>query len=99
MDNKNLIIQLIQQDLKHNQLLSGLEAIGLESYHIHSLQIIDVVSKLMQVSASIIDDWDETYLELMQQASLYQITARGETLKPLAEVCYQQLKAMMDTGI
>lgn len=97
MKNERLIINLIQQDLKHNQLLSGLERIGLDGSDFHYLRILDIVSELMKVPEQISDDWGKLYIKFMEQAIQYKMTSRGETLKPLAEVCYNQLNALIET--
>ena len=49
MESKKLIIALIQQDLKHSQLILGLDDLGLEASDKHSLEMFDIVANLMQV--------------------------------------------------
>jgi len=49
MSQKELIISLIQQDLKHSQLILGLDELGMDASDKHSLEILDVVANLMQV--------------------------------------------------
>ena len=49
MSNKELIISLIQQDLKHSQLVLGLDELGMEASDKHCLDILDIVYNLMQV--------------------------------------------------
>lgn len=96
MNNKELIINLIQQDLKHNQLLSGLEKIGL-GVELHYLRILEIVSKLMNVPDGEVDDlWSELYIKFMQEAIQFEITSNADTLKPLAVTCYGRLKSLLD---
>lgn len=95
MKNKKLLIDLIQQDLKHNQLIIGLDKIGLEGSEIHNLRILEMVSKLMKVPKALQEDWTNAYMLCMEESVNYQITNRGESLKPLAEVCYLKLKSII----
>ena len=96
MNNKEFTIDLIQQDLKHNQLLSGLNKIGLEGSNQHSLRILEMVSKLMKVPKKANDDWCSIYIDCMEEAVNYEITNRGESLRSLAEVTYVKLKVVTD---
>lgn len=95
MKNKELLIDLIQQDLKHNQLIMGLDKIGLEGSEMHNLRILEMVSKLMKVPKALQEDWTNAYMLCMEESVNYQITNRGESLKPLAEVCYNRLKQLV----
>lgn len=45
---KELIIKLIAQDMKHNQLINGLEEIGLSDNENYTLDIVLVVLSLME---------------------------------------------------
>ena len=49
MSNKELIVSLIQQDLKHSQLVLGLDELGMEASDKHCLDILDIVYNLMKV--------------------------------------------------
>ncbi len=98
MKNKELIINLIQQDLKHNQLTAGLRRIGLEGDDIFYLGILELVAQLMKVPNELCigDRWNETYISFMDEAIHFEITDRSDSLRPLAEICYRQLKALID---
>ncbi len=98
MKNEQLIINLILQDLKHNQLLLGLEKIGLNVNDTHYLSILEVVFQLMKVPEQTLDDCGALYLNFMDQAIQYKMsdTVKQDTLKPLAEVCYRQLRGLID---
>lgn len=96
MSNKKLIIRLIQQDLKHCQLLYGLIKIGLNGNDKHHLQILDIVYDLMNVPKEIEYDWGSTYHNYMKQALLLEVGNNDTQLKPLAELCYKHLKMLVD---
>ena len=93
MDNRQLIISLIQQDLKHNQLTTGLAKLGLDP-DVHSLEIVEVVARLMGVEkGDVSDQWAKIYFSFLDQAYRFKISERAEELKPLAEECYDLLVA------
>lgn len=96
MGNKQLIIRLIQQDLKHCQLLFGLDKIGLDGNDKHHLQILDIIYDLMKVPQSIEFEWGATYQNYMKQALLLEIGNADTHLKPLAELCYKHLRMLVN---
>jgi len=51
----------------------------------------------MQVPEGKIEDrWTELYISFLDEASNYEITPTGESLLPLAELSYRQLKDFVD---
>lgn len=97
MINEDLIISLIQQDMKHNQLLTGLERIGFDCQGLFDLGLLEIVSNLMKVPEGRISDrWSAMYVSFMQEAPHYEVSCLGEALEPLAAICYKQLKALLD---
>jgi hypothetical protein len=86
---KELIIKLIQQDLKHNQLTGGLQKIGLKT-DVHHLELVEVIMALMDKSEDN-HQYLKTYFHFLNQAANYKITATADNLKPLAEKCYKEL--------
>ena len=64
----------------------------------HYLRIIELISKLMEVpqDRNIGDLWTETYMEFLEQAINYEVTSRGESLKPLAKSCYGRLISVLE---
>lgn len=96
MKKQEIILNLIQQDLKHNQLIIGLDKLGLEGSDIHNLRILEMVSKLMKVPKALQEDWTNAYRLCMEESINYQITNRGESLKNLAEVSYTKLKRILE---
>lgn len=92
MENRNLIINLIQQDLKHNQLTQSLLHIGLDQAGEHDLDILSIVAKLMGVPEDNIGNrWIGIYVSFMCEAHKKELSARGENLISLAEKCYEFL--------
>lgn len=98
MRNKQLIIKLIQQDLKHCQLLYGLNRVGLNGEDKHQLQLFDIVYELMKVPQNLEIDWGKTYQDYMKQALLLEIGSTDAHLKPLAELCYKHLRMLVNCG-
>lgn len=96
MENKELIISLIQQDLKHHQLVTGLDKIGLEAFDKHLLELFDVIYKLMEVPESAEYEWGKTYSNYMNFAINYEIESTSESLEPLAGGCFIHLQAIID---
>ena len=90
MENKDLILILIQQDVKHNQLTTCLSKLGLDP-EVHSLEI---VTRLMGVEkGDVSDQWAKIYFSFLDQAYRFKISERAEELKPLAEECHNLLVA------
>jgi hypothetical protein len=90
---KNTIVQLIKQDLKHTQLLEGMKTAGFKS-DLHYLDLSTIVAMMMGMpGGEASDQWAEVYLSFLQQATQYEITPAGENLDQLAEECYLFLKA------
>ncbi|PCJ94926.1 MAG: hypothetical protein COA50_11125 [Flavobacteriaceae bacterium] len=94
MHNKDLIVQLIQQDLKHSQLTQGLQKLGLNDSGIHCLDLISIVASLMGIpKGKIQDHWAAIYGSFLDEAHKHPISNLAEELKPLAEKCYDMLFA------
>lgn len=96
MSNKQLIVRLIQQDLKHCQLLYGLNRVGLDGGEKYHLQIFDIVYDLMKVPQSLEFEWGTIYQNYMKQAFLLEIGDTDAHLKPLAELCYKHLRMLVN---
>jgi hypothetical protein len=92
MEHRNLIIQLLVQDMKHEQLINGLSTLGFES-DFHSLELFFIIAELMGINKEQVShNWTDTYMGFMQQVNNYPITKNGENLLPLAEACYHFLQ-------
>ena len=109
MQNKELVISLIQQDLKHHQLIIGLENISSKAGRkagalirngsdLH-LDILDLWFDTMKVPESVEMDWGKTYTNYMNKALRYKIDATAEGIRQLAELCYTHLKCIVDLEI
>jgi hypothetical protein len=97
MNPQQLIVHLIRQDLRHHQLILGLEALGL-SVEMHYLELHGVIAQLMGIEGELSNEWLDTYMRCMERAPQYPITGRGDNLLLLAEECYQLLKACRDAN-
>lgn len=96
MENEALIIRLIQQDMKHHQLVAGLEHIGLNSDGIHYLQLMDIIAELMNTPKDKTgEEWYKVYLRFMNDVLNYPVNDNGKGLKILAELCYWQLVGVL----
>ena len=95
-ENKELIIQLLEQDLKHHQLTIGLQKLGLESEE-HELGIYKMVTEYMGIvkEEDTPDYWTELYLELMADVHKEQISGKVNAMRSLAEKSYEQLCACL----
>ncbi len=87
-----LIIELIHQDLKHNQLILGLDRLNLDAGYCHYLGIMDLIQTLMGVQDDEMDEFSGTYMAAMERSLEFPISRSGEELKPLAMECYKKLK-------
>ena len=85
---KHLIIELLVQDMKHEQLINGLYKLGFQS-DIYGLNISGVVAELLGIKEKDISwEWFEIYMDFIGKAKHYEITGRGKNLLSLAETCY-----------
>jgi len=87
-----LIIELVLQDLKHNQLGLGLDRLNLDAGYCHYLGILDLIQKLMEVPEESMDDFTATYMASMNRSLEFPISRSGEELRSLARECYDSLR-------
>lgn len=92
MDLDQLIIELILQDLKHNQLVLGLDRLNLDAGYCHYLGILDLIQRLMSVPDELMDEFTATYMGYMQGCLEFPISRSGEELRVLASECYDRLR-------
>ncbi len=96
MTNKELIIALIQQDLKHSQLILGLDDLGLSASDKHSLEMFDIVANLMQVPEGHVEsDWARVYLTYMSDSREVEIDHSTAPMLPYATSCYDDLNEVL----
>ncbi len=99
MTYKELIIKLIQEDLKHCQLVVGLDQLGLEASNNHCLELLDIVADLMQVPAGNLEfDWGRVYLTYMSECTGLEVESTSESLRPFAECCYSDLCEILSSA-
>lgn len=89
--HQHLAIQLIQADLKHNQLIGGLESLDLET-NSYFLDLYKPVAELMGLSEIVPEQWFQIYNHYLQQAYKYPISRAPNNLLPLAQECYKMLQ-------
>ena len=84
---KEIIISLIEQDLKHNQLLNGLYSIGLTDDDAYTLNLDLIISKLMG-NKNVSDTWLSLYHKTMLEVSNSSISKER---RKIAEELYEEL--------
>ena len=99
MTRKELIIKLIQQDLKHSQLIIGLDQLGLSASDRHCLELLDIVAELMKVPTGKLEfDWGRVYLTYMSECTGDEIASTCDSLRPYAHSCYNDLCGVLNTA-
>ncbi len=97
MKNRDLIINLIQKDLKHNQLVLNLNGIGLDCNGYYDLSMLRTVAKLMGIKeGSISDQFGDLYESYMQESVQNVITHNPKSFADMATKCYESLLACVD---
>ena len=89
MASPAIIKALILEDLRHNQLLYGLEKLGI-SMDEHHLCLLDVIVALLGVE-EVSDELGFLYIEFMQSSVELKIEPLGKNLKPIALECYEAI--------
>jgi len=99
MNNKELIISLIQQDLKHSQLVIGLDKLGLGASDRHCLQLLDIIAKLMNVPEGNVEiDWGKRYISLMSASVNFDIQSNSDDFLSYAEDCLVELSKVLNSS-
>ncbi len=66
MQKRELIISLIQQDIKHNMLMNGLYNLGLNDNQEYVLDIVSIVAEMMGIENGMVtDEWLDKYHSTM----------------------------------
>ncbi|WP_431163583.1 hypothetical protein [Flagellimonas beolgyonensis] len=97
MNNKMVVIRLIQQDLKHSQLTESLRHMGLDDGGLYSLDLMTLVAELMEVPLTKMDQFAAIYGRYLDQATKYPVTHLGEELWDNAEFLYLELSIVIDS--
>jgi hypothetical protein len=97
MNSKEIIIEVIKQDMRYNQYISALQNLGIEVYGFE-LDFGGIVIKLMKLK-EYPDSWLDLYVTYVSRSSEYEIIPFGNNLYPLDEECYNALKEFDNDGI
>lgn len=90
MNTEELIIKLIQQDMKHQQLVEYICKAGFET-ELHHLDIAHIVARLMGLQ-DIPDRWMEVYINCLGNTVHYPVTNDSGVFRGIAQECYMLLK-------
>ncbi|WP_343637516.1 hypothetical protein [Fluviicola sp.] len=86
---RDRIIALIAEDIKHNQLLSGLNSIGLTENDRYTLSLDLVIAEMMGYKHGMIpDNWLDVYHDSMLT---YPINLTAKEIRNRAVVLYNEL--------
>ena len=94
MTKKEAIIQLIKQDLKHQQIIQGIERMGFGAKDFHHFPIFEAIFRFIPLeNEDYIDRFSDTYMAIMKEAATLPVDAPYSALDPLAEQCYTVLQS------
>lgn len=86
--NKHLILQLLICELKHEQLLLGLQQAGF-NIDGRSLDIMEVVAELMGIPYDeLTDEWGMIYTGFMRKVRPYGMEGEEAYMQAYADACY-----------
>lgn len=72
METREFITRLIEQDIKHNQLINRLQSIGLSDNERYALGIVWLVADAMGIEeGEVPDNWLEMYYSVMLNVDQY----------------------------
>lgn len=92
-----LIEELIMQDLRHMQLIYGLESIGFTEDGYHDLELSYIIAELMGMRGEeLIDPFFSLYWDQIEKCKEYEMTYDRENLRPLAKEMYLRLKELKE---
>lgn len=94
--NKELLIEnLIMQDLRHMQLIYGLESIGFTEESFHSLDLCFIIAEMMGIiGEESIDRFFLVYRDQLSKCKELDMEGNRENLRPLAKESYLKLKKL-----
>ncbi len=97
MEQEQLIIQLIQQDLKHNKLTQSLLEIGLVDGGLYELEILTIVSQLMGVqNDALMDSFTAIYCSFLCDMGKINFSKLNNEIPAVANQCYGMLKSLIE---
>ncbi|WP_157373408.1 hypothetical protein [Algoriphagus terrigena] len=83
------------QDLRHMQLIYGLESIGFVEEGYHSLDLSFIIAELMGMSGEeSVDRSFQVYRDHIEKCKELDMTGNRENLRPLAKEMYLRLKKL-----
>lgn len=89
---ETLIKELILADLRHSQLIFGLEALQLAPLDYHFLNLYQLIANWMGFRTDEeMDTFMEIYQSFMYKSTSYPISPNGLDLRPLVDQCYEVL--------
>lgn len=89
---ETLIKELILADLRHSQLIFGLEALQLAPMDYHFLNLYQLIASWMGFRTDEeLDGFMEIYQSYMYKSTSYPVSQHGLDLKTLAKECYEAL--------
>jgi hypothetical protein len=83
--NRDIVIKLIEQDIKHNQLLNGLNEIGLTDNERYTLDIVWIVADMMGIEKTKLSErwlylYHSTMLNIPYKLTPKEVHSKAETL-------------------
>ena len=97
MENQGLIVQLIQQDLKHNKLIRGLLQLGLDDGSFYDLEIFTIVHHLMGIKSDELEDtFTDIYCSFMYEVNDIDSSELDDKIPLIANQCYEMLKSLVE---
>ncbi|MBD81163.1 MAG: hypothetical protein CL840_19755 [Crocinitomicaceae bacterium] len=96
MTTKQIVIALIQQDLKHYQLIDGLAQLGLDRVEEYHLEINTIICELMEAPEDIKDDWYDTYASFIYRNPKELVEIAPDSTILLAHICYKHLEELQE---
>jgi hypothetical protein len=90
---ETLIKELILADLRHSQLIFGLEALQLAPMDYHFLNLYQLIANWMGFrSDEELDTFMEIYQSYMYKSTSFPVSQHGMNLKPLVDECFLALR-------
>ena len=90
--HKEIIITLIEADLKHNQLLGNLRKMELHTDE-YVIDLYQAIAELMGLGEEIHQQWFDIYDDFLLNAHQHPISSNSNCLRSQAKACYELLLA------
>ena len=90
--NKDIILTLIEADLKHNQLLGNLRKMELHTDE-YILKLYEAIAELMGLGKEPGQEWFDIYDSFLLNAHEHAISEEADHWQSMAEDCYELLCA------